>query len=98
MKSRFVIDSDLSVALESQHHDHGLAPDDRFSPALFPCYIWKVNQSFEMLRPSKECVINLPTINLVIEVVGIGNCTGDKIDKFAKFGLTPAPARRLGHH
>jgi flavin reductase (DIM6/NTAB) family NADH-FMN oxidoreductase RutF len=42
-----------------------------FSPALFACYIWEANHSFEMLRRSKECVINLPTTDLVNEVVGV---------------------------
>ena len=66
-----------------------------FSPALFACYIWEANHSFEMLRRSKECVINLPTTDLVNEVVGIGNCTGDTIDKFEKFALTPVPSREV---
>lgn len=67
-----------------------------FSPALFACYIWHANHSFAMLRGSKECVINVPTRDLVNEVVGIGNCTGDKIDKFEKFELTPMPASEVG--
>jgi flavin reductase (DIM6/NTAB) family NADH-FMN oxidoreductase RutF len=66
-----------------------------FSPSLFATYIWDANHSFEMIKRSKECVINLPTIELVDEVVGIGNCTGDRIDKFAKFGLTPLPATKI---
>jgi len=61
----------------------------QFSPALFGCYIWDGNHSFEMLRRSKECVINIPTTELVNEVVGVGNCSGSNIDKFKKFGLTP---------
>ena len=67
-----------------------------FSPALFGCYIWDGNRSFEMLCRSEECVINLPTTNLVDAVVGIGNCTGEKIDKFKKFGLTPVPGEQVG--
>ena len=67
-----------------------------FSPALFTCYIWNAKHSFEMLRRSRECAINLPTTDLANEVVGIGNCTGDKIDKFEKFGLTPVPASEVG--
>jgi flavin reductase (DIM6/NTAB) family NADH-FMN oxidoreductase RutF len=59
-----------------------------FSPALFACYIWDGNHSFEMIRKSKECVINIPTVDLVDKAVGIGNCTGGKIDKFEEFGLT----------
>ncbi len=59
-----------------------------FSPALFGCFIWNGNHSFEMLRKSRQCVINLPTTDLRNEVVGIGNCSGAKVDKFDKFGLT----------
>ena len=66
-----------------------------FSPALFACYIWDGNHSFEMIRRSKECVINIPTTDLVNEAVGIGNCSGDKIDKFKKFRLTPVPAAKV---
>jgi len=66
-----------------------------FSPALFGCYIWDGNHSFEMIRRSKECVINLPTTDLANEVVGIGNCSGDKIDKFKKFKLTPVGADKV---
>ena len=54
----------------------------QFTPALFGCYIWDGNHSFEMLRRSRECVINVPTSDLVDEVVGIGNCSGVDIDKF----------------
>src|ERR1700742_2656392 len=63
----------------------------QFSPALFGCYIWDGNHSFEMIRRSKECVINVPTVDLIDEVVGIGNTSGSKVDKFKKFGLTPVP-------
>lgn len=66
-----------------------------FSPALFACYIWSENHSFEMLRRSKECVINLPTVNLVKETVGIGNCRGGTIDKFREFQLTPVAAEKV---
>ena len=41
-------------------------------------------------------MINVPTTDLVNEVVGIGNCSGQKIDKFEEFGLTPAPASKVG--
>ena len=67
----------------------------QFSPALVGCYIWDGNHSFEMIRRSKECVINIPTADLVNEVVGIGNSTGAKIDKFKKFGLTPVTGQEV---
>jgi flavin reductase (DIM6/NTAB) family NADH-FMN oxidoreductase RutF len=68
----------------------------QFTPALFGCYIWEGNHSFEMIRRSKECVINIPTLDLVNAVVGIGNSTGVKLDKFEKFGLTPRAAEKVG--
>jgi flavin reductase (DIM6/NTAB) family NADH-FMN oxidoreductase RutF len=36
-----------------------------------------------------------PTVELSAQVVGCGNTSGRKIDKFAAFGLTPAPASRV---
>jgi flavin reductase (DIM6/NTAB) family NADH-FMN oxidoreductase RutF len=66
-----------------------------FSPALFGCYIWEENHSYEMLRRSRQCVINLPTVDLVDTVVGIGNCHGADLDKFEQFGLTAKPADKV---
>ena len=60
----------------------------QFTPALFGCYICAGNHSFEMIRRSRECVINLPKSDLVEVVVEIGNTSGAKIDKFQKFRLT----------
>lgn len=59
-----------------------------FSPALFACYIWPGNHSYNMLRQSRQCVINVPTIELLDKVVGIGNCSGTDGDKFERFSLT----------
>jgi len=59
-----------------------------FEPSLVGCYIWDQNHSHEMIRRSKECVINIPTLDMAGIVVGIGNSTGAEIDKFAKFRLT----------
>ena len=67
----------------------------QFTPALFGCYIWDGDHSFQMIRKSRECVINIPTIELVDEVVGIGNSTGRRLDKFKKFGLTPIAAEKV---
>jgi len=66
-----------------------------FSPSLVGCYIWDRNHSFEMVRRSKECVINLPTTDLIEEAVGIGNCSGAEVDKFEEFGLTRAPGEKV---
>ena len=67
-----------------------------FTPSLVGCVISNANHSFEMIRRSRECVINLPTTKLTDVVVGIGNTTGAEIDKFERFGLTPVKASRVG--
>ena len=66
-----------------------------FEPSLIGCYIWDENHSFEMLRRSKECVINIPTEDIAAKVVGIGNSSGRDIDKFKKFRLTAAPGKKV---
>ena len=66
-----------------------------FEPPLIGCVISDRNHSFEMLRSSGECVINIPTVEIGEQVVGCGNTSGAKIDKFKKFGLTPKPAKHV---
>jgi flavin reductase (DIM6/NTAB) family NADH-FMN oxidoreductase RutF len=51
------------------------------------------NYSFAALRRNRECVIAIPTVDLLDKVVGIGTCSGADTDKFAKFKLTPVPAK-----
>ncbi|TWC65105.1 flavin reductase family protein [Herbaspirillum sp. SJZ099] len=67
-----------------------------FAPSLLGCVIAGGNHSFELIRNSRECVINLPTVALIDQVVGIGNCSGAQVDKFERFGLTPLPAAEVG--
>jgi flavin reductase (DIM6/NTAB) family NADH-FMN oxidoreductase RutF len=59
-----------------------------FTPSLVGCVIAGGNHSFDLVRKSRACVINLPTLALADTVVGIGNTSGRDIDKFATFGLT----------
>lgn len=66
-----------------------------FTPSLVGCIISSANHSFDLIRKSGECVINLPTTSLTDIVVGVGNTTGAQIDKFEKFGLTAKPASRM---
>ncbi len=63
-----------------------------FEPPLVGCVISGRNYSFDILRKTRECVINIPTVELAEAVVKCGNTSGKKIDKFRTFGLTPAPA------
>lgn len=59
-----------------------------FTPSLIGCVISSGNYSFELIKKSKECVINIPTIELAEKVVAIGNCSGSEVDKFQEFNLS----------
>ncbi len=51
------------------------------------------NYSFAALRKTKECVIAIPTVDMLDTVVGIGTCSGADTDKFARFKLTAMPGK-----
>ena len=59
-----------------------------FTP-VFAITTGEWNHSFAALRKNKECVIAIPTVDMLDKVVGIGTCSGAETDKFAKFKLTP---------
>lgn len=66
-----------------------------FSPSLVGCLISSANYSFDLVRNSRQCVINLPTVDIATTVVKIGNCSGRDVDKFAEFSLTARPGRQV---
>jgi flavin reductase (DIM6/NTAB) family NADH-FMN oxidoreductase RutF len=71
-----------------------------FEPALWGCYIWDANHSYDLIRKSRECVINLPTADMIDTVIGIGNNHGPIIDesgrdKFEHFELTTVKASKV---
>ncbi len=66
-----------------------------FTPSLVGCVIAGSNHSFDLIRESGECVINVPTTALTDTVVGIGNTSGADLDKFQHFGLTAVKAQRV---
>lgn len=53
------------------------------------------NHSWRALKDSGECVLAIPTSDMIDTVVGVGMCSGANTDKFARFGLTPLPARHV---
>lgn len=53
------------------------------------------NYSYAALRDTKECVISIPTADLIDKVIGVGTCSGEDTDKFGKFGLTPVKAKHV---
>jgi flavin reductase (DIM6/NTAB) family NADH-FMN oxidoreductase RutF len=64
-----------------------------FEPPLIACVVSNADYSYAALRATKECVIAIPALKLAPKVVGIGNCSGQTVDKFKKFALTPRPAK-----
>jgi flavin reductase (DIM6/NTAB) family NADH-FMN oxidoreductase RutF len=66
-----------------------------FEPPLVGCVISDRNHTFSILKATKECVINIPTVELAAKAVGCGNTSGRVVDKFKAFHLTPAAASRV---
>ncbi len=64
-------------------------------PPLVGAIIGPWDHSHQALSDTGECVLAVPTVDLAETVVDIGNCSGDALDKFAHFGLTPAPAHTV---
>ena len=63
-----------------------------FEPPLVGCVVSENDFSFKALNATRQCALNIPTLELAHQVVGCGNTSGAQVDKFAKFGLTQAPA------
>jgi flavin reductase (DIM6/NTAB) family NADH-FMN oxidoreductase RutF len=63
-----------------------------FTP-VFAMTTGEWNYSFKALRKTKECVIAVPTVDMLDKTVGIGTCSGADTDKFARFRLTPVKGK-----
>lgn len=66
-----------------------------FDPPLVGVVISDASQTFKMLKASKECVINIPTREIAGKALACGNVSGAKVDKFARFKLTPAKSAKV---
>ena len=64
-----------------------------FEPPLVGCVVSARDFSFAALKATRECVLNIPAAELAAQVVACGNSSGRRVDKFAAFGLTAAPAK-----
>lgn len=67
-----------------------------FSPSLLGCMISSGNHSFDLIRRSGECVINLPTADMIDLVVAIGNSSGRDVDKFEHLDIAVGEASKVG--
>lgn len=66
-----------------------------FEPPIVGCIISNRDYTFDILKKTKECVINIPGVELIKTVVRCGNTSGRKIDKFKTFHLTPMEASNV---
>lgn len=67
-----------------------------FEPPLVACVLSKQDFSFGLLKASRECTLNIPTVELAEKVVAVGNCSGRDTDKFRACGLGTKPAKLVG--
>jgi len=65
-----------------------------FTP-LFAITTGPWNHSYAALQKFRECVISIPTVDLIDQIVGIGTCSGADTDKFKKFGLTHVEGKHV---
>jgi flavin reductase (DIM6/NTAB) family NADH-FMN oxidoreductase RutF len=61
-----------------------------FEPPLVGCIISGHDFSFTALKSTRQCVLNIPTVDLAKKVVDCGNTSGTIVDKFEAFSLTAA--------
>lgn len=66
-----------------------------FVPPIFACVISNRNFTFDLLMKTGECVVNIPSVELVKKTVEVGNISGRKIDKFKKFHLAKESAMHV---
>jgi flavin reductase (DIM6/NTAB) family NADH-FMN oxidoreductase RutF len=66
-----------------------------FEPPILGCVISDQNYTFNILKQTKECVINIPTVELIEKVVKVGNTSGRTVDKFEKFHLLQESASEV---
>src|ERR1019366_9544610 len=66
-----------------------------FEPPIVGCVISNRDYTFGILQATRECVINIPTVELAAKAVRCGNPLGRTVDKFKMFQLTPAVASRV---
>lgn len=63
-----------------------------FEPPIVGCVISNRNYTFNILKATRECAINIPTVEVARQVVGCGNTSGRDVNKFKRFRLTQMAA------
>lgn len=66
-----------------------------FEPSCFAIMTGGWNYSFKALMENRECVVALPTVEIIEKTIRIGSCSGSEHDKFKEFELTPLRAQKV---
>jgi flavin reductase (DIM6/NTAB) family NADH-FMN oxidoreductase RutF len=66
-----------------------------FDPPLVGLVIGDQSQTFQTLKRTGECVINIPDAGLLKKAVACGNVSGRTVNKFKAFALTPVKASEV---
>ncbi|KAJ6083942.1 hypothetical protein N7486_010742 [Penicillium sp. IBT 16267x] len=66
------------------------------TPVLINICLGPWDKSFNLLSSTGFCVLSIPDVSIADSVVDIGNCSGDEVDKWTKFGLEAIPAAKVG--
>jgi len=64
-------------------------------PPLIACAIGKGTCSCELIKSTKEFIVNVPLSELRSRIYYCGFHSGCQVDKFKETGLTPKPARKV---
>jgi flavin reductase (DIM6/NTAB) family NADH-FMN oxidoreductase RutF len=65
-----------------------------FTP-IIACCIGQWDYSYKALKKTGECVLAVPGADIMKTVVDIGNCSGEDMDKFEKFVITPQKGEKV---
>jgi flavin reductase (DIM6/NTAB) family NADH-FMN oxidoreductase RutF len=63
-----------------------------FEPPICACVISDQNYTFDIIKKTKECVINIPTVDGVQLAIDVGNVSGRDVNKFERFTIKQEPA------
>lgn len=66
-----------------------------FTPSLVGLMIAPGDYSHDLIRKSKECVINVPEAWMMNKVIAAGNTTGAETDKFKDLDLATTKAKKV---
>ena len=64
-------------------------------PPLIGVSIWKGSYTHKLLREVPEFTINIPTAELVKQVMIAGTISGSRIDKISRMNITLEPAKKV---